>query len=700
MLCGQHWIAWSPMLNEWVDIAQEMGDDERRWRQRPQDDYLLPWFLVTHARFTENPPILTFVPGPDSVDAELAEVMDTAYKTLWREVGMPDAWDEVAAWVIACGRGYLQTRIDPNGGPWRDWVADAELPMLGPDGRFLIDQSTGEPVTQFVQKVPFNEKGEPLMRLTPDGPQTLGEPHRTREGTLAIDCFSPLEVRGEWGPSPWYKKRWHTTRTLMTPEAVFDRFGVECEPTVFGDGADGAGGQYLRRLLLSAGHFGASSGRPEAQMDSGASAAKEGWVEVTSSWEAPCNRPGYEQTPESPGGRLLVVSPTKVLRDGSRPARYPYCSGIRSFGFVRLPGRVHETTPLEAMLPVQRAINRGEAQILEHRALVTNPKYIIDRASGLAGVPITAEPGEGYEVNRRPHVPPIEWVSPPPLSDDVYRTQDRLASSMERIGQTRGTDGAPPTPSASGALVQELRSNTDRYVGPPLRRTSEEFGRMAEDWKALLPLIWDEERVISYAGEDNVVRTLTVMPHLWEEGKVNVVPDLESMLPEGRSERQARVHAMWQDGVWGDPRSPAAIKQYLELARFPNLSRVARPGGPDRVTAEHLLGAALQGADISGLPWFPWYDELVHLDVFEGYMKSPEYLKQDPAIQRGLAQHWETLHQLATEKAMQAAAMMAPPPDAAPGKGGPGGKGAPPAAGASVVPPPANRQSPLAAASA
>jgi hypothetical protein len=65
---------------------------------------MLPWFVLTHARATENQPIVTFVPGPDRADAELAEVLDIAMKSLWFETGMEDVHDRLMAWVIAAGR--------------------------------------------------------------------------------------------------------------------------------------------------------------------------------------------------------------------------------------------------------------------------------------------------------------------------------------------------------------------------------------------------------------------------------------------------------------------------------------------------------------------------------------------------------------------------------------------------------------------
>ncbi len=47
----------------------------------------------------------------------------------------------------------------------------------------------------------------------------------------------------------------------------------------------------------------------------------------------------------------------------------------------------------------------------------------------------------------------------------------------------------------------------------------------------------------------------------------------------------------------------------------------------------------LQGADPREIPVFEWYDDAIHLFVHEQFMKSPEYLKQDPQIQQAFEFH-------------------------------------------------------------
>lgn len=654
MLSGQQYSIYHPVLGLWIDPTDFMTDEERRWRQRPVFNRILPWYIVTHARMTENSPILTFNAGPDRIDAELAEVMDIAQKTLWREVGMVDQLDRLASWMIVGGRAHLFSRIDTNKGPLREWRGVADLPIVDAYGDPIPDPNhpTGFAHEPDVENVPFDAQGNPLARVTPDGPQQTGEPHMEPEGVLKVDVLSPLQVRGSWGPTPWHEKRCHYIMQYLTVEEVYALTGREVAPEIKG-GAGDIG--ELERVLFGTGFYGAADSKLTPNLSSAAST--EGYVQVLSRWEAPCQYGGMEQTDDSPGGRVTIVTRKECLIDSVRPANYPYTSPLRTFEFVRIPGRMG-STPQEALNPVQRAYNEGYARIQEHVNLLSNPKTIIDSQTKINARNWTNEPGQAVKVARRPNVPAVEYLTAPPLGEDVYKLQQMLLQELTDLGNLHGTQGDPPAPDASGELVKELRFNSDRFLGPTLRREVEELARMVEDWQQILPLMWDAEKILSYAGDDNVARTIVVMPYMFQKGKVNIQPDIESMLPEGRGERQAKVYKMYLDGLLGVPGSPQALKRFYELAHFPHLSRVAKPGGVDRTTAEQENGQLVQGADPRTIPVYEWYDHDVHLMILEEFMKSPEFKKQTPQIQNGFVFHRQA-HTMAKQIAMQKAVIQA-----------------------------------------
>lgn len=623
MLAGQHYHVWSQEAGKFVDITQYLSDAEKRWREFPRANLLLFWFMLTHARMTERAPILSFLPASaDQSDAKLAEVMDPIFKTLWYEIGMPETHVDVMAWVIVGMEGYLKTRVDTTQGP------DLALP---PEIEEAVQMAGSE---------------EELSEIEAMVRQLAGQ----RQGKIVTDVLSPLECRGEWGPKRWHEKYWHIQKSYLLPEEVWQRYGVQCKPDSNGSDMGGTAG-YLQRLLFNSGYYGAADGRDggtQVRMNRGG--PRDGYVCVYEMWERPC---AYSpETEESAGGRLLVTTATKVLSDSVRPYRLKYTSPIRKFGFAKAPGRSGgHSSPMETLVPLQRQYNKCWQQILQHRALCTNPALEVDTGSGIDTDEIVSRPGAIWPVLRRPGVPePIRYVSPPNLSSDVWKTLEMIERVMLMIGNVQGATGEAPTADPSGELIEQLRFNSDRYIGPTMQATVIEYGRWAEDVAAMLPTIWTAETAISYAGEDNISKTLTVLPEMFS-GQINVRPVVESMLPEGRGEREAKIRSLYMVGAFGLPggQDPAANNRLLELMNFPHLGRAMKPGGPTRSTAEMYVGKLLQGAPAQSLPILEQHNLAVLKGVTGEFMASPEFLREPPEVMQQFQLYWHLLdmHEIA-----------------------------------------------------
>lgn len=662
ILAGQHWTIWNPWLQKFMDVSEWMTDDERRWRQRPVINRILYWFILTHARLTENPPIITFQPSnADRISANLAEVMDTVFKSKWRELTMTETVDRLVSWMIPGGSAFLVSNLDAKNGPIRQFRGDGIVPVMqpGPDGGWQpVLGADNQPQSQGIKgKVGFNAAGQPVSHVTPNGDLIDREPpHSYPEGDVSVDVLSAPQVRGEWGPTPWHKKSWHMVRSWLTPGQIWELFGVEEvgeTPSVSVATSDPG---FLQRMFFGSGYYGAASDKPGSEWAT--MPTRETFVEVYTRWEAPCGFPGMQRTDADPGGRLLITTKNKVLRDGTRPIDFRYTSPIRRFDFVNVPGRPSGTTPQEMLNPLQRSYNRFYAQIFENATLHANPIGIIDQMSGLGQVEMTNKPGERFAVMRRQGVPAFEYIQPPSLGRDVYQAQSLLKADFQDLGHIEGAEGRAPTPDPSGKLVKELRFNSDRFLGPTARRMVEELGRMGEDWIEILKVCWDEQKIVAYAGDDTVTRTMTVYPEMFKKGTIHVLPDIESMLPQSRSERQQQILELYQLGAWGAPGAPGAVQKLLELGRFPHIGRTAWPGGVHITTAQQENGKLLRGVPAQNIPIYEWYDGPTHLAIHEEFMASPEFVGLDPKLQQQFAIHRQ-MHRLAEQAKLISKAMQA-----------------------------------------
>jgi len=665
MLSGRQWDQWSDLLGRYVDVLRYMTDEERKYRMRPVMDYLGYWFLVTLSKATENAPAIGFMPSTsDRFDAILAEVMEPVWKTLFGEMEMDAKNVRAVGWALVAGECHSYTFPEFTSGPPRELIAPAVLSLARDDGTL---------VERPVEAVPFDVTGNPLAQLVPDpetgdyGYDITGDPYRDREGSPKVNILCPLEIRAEWGQHiPWNDKRWVIRRAFLTPADIEQRYGVQVEADAFPDAEDEVGPGYLERLLFGSGYFGAAQNPSIAGDTNPAARGMEGFVTVYEMWERPC--PGHTDENEAAdiaGGRLLVVAPSakteggRVLWDSLRPFRCRAAGPIRRFGFIDIPGRPFHTTMLERLVPLQKRLNRVEAQIAEHTNLCTNPILFYHESVGIDEDEFVARPGLHIEYGGvLGGGAPAFWLAPPTLSPDVWKHKADVIQQLFTIGALMGNSSETPTASASGDLVEELRYNADRPLTPLTQNLVRFNAEIAEDVLAILPAIWTAEKMITYAGADNVVRTVTVLPEMFE-GRVNVKPIVESAAAESKERRRQRVKELFALGAFGDPANPMekpkAVATLLELFNYPDLTRATRPGGVHRVMAEQNLGRLVRGEPAAAIPILEVYNIAVHLEVTETFMASPEYLTLPVTVQAEFENHRQFL--LAARQVQQLAMM-------------------------------------------
>lgn len=737
MLSGRQWDRWSNLYGRFVDVLQFMSEDERRYRMRPVMDYLGYWYTLTMAKAIENQTTISFQPATsDRIDAMLAEVMDPVWKTLFHDMQMDARTIRMVGWQLVAGEGYFVTRADFTSGKKRQLIAPATL---------RLDRGPGmSPIERDVDAAPYDQKGNPLAQLVrnPDiesdddpeayGYDVTGEPYEDLEGTPAVDVYCPLQVRAQWGQHiPWRDKRWIMTESFMTPDQIGEQFGVSCDADHY-IGEDDSGPGYLERMLFGAGYYGGFSDNQGSQLGTSSTATdarlEEGFSRVITMWEKPIKGLSDPTDDMPAGGRLLVVAPGQdlVLWDSMRPFKTACAGPIRRAAFIDIPGRPQGTTLLERGVPLQKRLNRIEAHIAQHTNLCTDPILFVHEAAGIDSDEFVAKPGlvitHGYNGNGQP----AYFLAPPALSQDVWRHKNDVREQLFVILAMAGNQAATPTATASGELVEQLRVNADRPLTPLTMNLAIALGEVAEDVMAILPTIWTEEKLISYAGQDNVVRTVKVTPDMLE-GSINVRPNLESAAAESRDARRSRLIQLYQLGAFGDV-SPTALPadrqkataQLLQMINFPDLTRASRPGGIDRVMAEHNVGRLVRGDHAMDIPLLEVYDFDVHRDVVANEMKAPEFLEFDKTIQAEFdallhmiedAQDTQNMNQLAKKLpiaqataaaagAVQTTAALASPP---PGAGAPPGPtnapGSPGASSAPAGPPGRSNGPPTASAS-
>lgn len=639
MLMGDQWSIWSPKANKRINVADALGAPDLAWRELPKVNLCQKWFGLTLARMTENAPVLGAEPrDSDHESIMLAEAADVVLPKVWDDCQMTARTFELVGWMATAGWGFVKVSAETAEG--------ANVPMVGPA---MLPAPDGSQVP--VEHAAFDVYGQPMGSIVQQDDGTygyhLGEndtPGQMTEGKPAVRVLSPLEVRGEWGNNvPWQAKRWHTHLCFLEPQEVEKRYGVVVQPDTSVDGGSMMA-HYRLRLERGTGHYGVADSR--GIDGEGAAGPQAELCAVYEMWERPSR--------DFPEGRLLIVTSNKVLFDGERPfpklKDYGFTSPIVMAEWLRQPGRPFGTTPLSDGMPIQRQINAGWRQILLHRAKVTNPVILYDRATGLDEEDIEAfsRPGSriGIEVpgGASTAYKPVWFAAPEPLNAEVYNIQTMLEQQFSDLMGMSGAEGIAQGSDASGEQVKELRFNSDRPISVPVRNLASALEEVGNLLFCVLPVVWPTQQLIHYLGDDNQARTMEILPEMWD-GQCHVRIDAESMLPRSRQEREQQAMQRFQLGLYGPPGTPGATAKYMQQSGYPDNDQLNGPDGVDRPTMNQIIGQVMQGLDPRQIPLLEQYNYQVMRQVLRDHMASPEFRKAATDVQARMALLWQQIKQ-------------------------------------------------------
>lgn len=160
-LRSQHWNA----------LKQYDTDSLPEWKRFPVINYCLAFYADYMSDFLKSEIRWSALPAsPDPSDLESAELMEQLNRYLWDKLDLNDKRIQLAAWLLACGVGYLRVFWNTNTGKL------LPLAIPGPQGQLIaIDPETGTPM--------------PGM-----------EPVKVDQGEIGVEVVSPQYVRHAAAP--------------------------------------------------------------------------------------------------------------------------------------------------------------------------------------------------------------------------------------------------------------------------------------------------------------------------------------------------------------------------------------------------------------------------------------------------------------------------------------------------------------------
>ena len=648
MLSGRQYDEYIPELGRFEDISQYWMSGDEAWRQEPVFNWIgQVWFPSMLGKLTENVPILGAIPATsDARDQSTAQIFDPVFRYEWDQMGMARRYWDLQGWQLTAGRGILWLRIDPKRGPSELTQAPATLQM--PDGS-----------TRTFPAAPYYKAkdGSWQVALSVD-PQT-GEVRQTNAvgrqwlGDLACDVPNPTSILLPYGPGDKQRPAFVMREYLKHVDEIRDEYDVEVEP----DPGSGTADDLLYALSYTSPYATPGIGDPNGLLvrnQAPSNVVVNGMVRVREYWCPATEREG--------NGRVLIVAQNKTLSDGENPYIGPGALNeplIPCYLFDRplYPWRQEGSTDLEGLKPVNRAINRRMAALMDAADYFEQPTRMINEDAisdrnpnfGTRGGEVRFTSGMGE---------PAFYLQPPPLPQSSLDLVGVLTDWAQKLGHTQPVAATVPNDTRSGELLQQERFDTDRPIGAALRQNNYVWAEFGEGVMHLLGVLMQGQgpRLLNLSGEDNAATYLSVESQMFE-GRVNVKPSPENAELETKPAKQQRIAGLMGTVAQLSQVDPGLGKMFAKAVGYPDVIKALRPGGEAySVQVRELQDMVQTGAPALVLPDD---DDAVHLDVITEHQQTLAYRTYPPQVQTAIGLH-KLMHEAnASRKAVQQAQQQA-----------------------------------------
>ena len=604
-LAGQQYTEYVPQLGGFVDLAQVFLSQDDQWRSAPVFNWLgQHWFQLGLAKLTENIPTLGSMPATsDQTDAQSAAIFDPFYRYYWSYLGMPELMFPLYGWVLTAGEAVLKSRWDPDEGePWQ----------YQPDPSAVPDQ-------------------------TPKAPGPL-PPTLLKTGDLACEVICPAAVLYPYGPFSHWRAPWVMHEYLIHVDEARDRWGMQnLQP----DPVDPRNDLLVRLQYTS---FYGNSGSPGGGFQSawGGSVAVRDMVRVRERWERACRYAPY--------GRLTLVTREQVLSDDINPYVVP---GVREnvvipfnrFPRPSYPFRQEGASDLENLIPLARERNRalaGCGDFVAHNeqpTLFYNRNLVPDdqvenlhRVGGKVGT--DGDPNAAAAYLNVPQMPMAgqQWAQ-------------LLLQELQVLGHTANAEATVPNDARSGELLEQNRFDTDRPWGATLRLHSREWARTAETWFNIAAACMEDTRVLSIAGEDQLLGFVTVRPDLMA-GRINVYAMPDNAILETPEGKQQRLAATLGTAAQLMQVNPQWANTFLSTLGYNDLLKF-RPGGEAVALARRQVAEMVQTGQLA--PVYPEQDHAAHVQTVVEFMQGQAF-RDLPEPGKVVLRLYKAMHEMAGQQ--------------------------------------------------
>lgn len=365
-------------------------------------------------------------------------------------------------------------------------------------------------------------------------------------------------------------------------------------------------------------------------------------------------KPGGNLFPN--GGMVTVLGDTIV----QRLDQYPYSHG--EYPFAKLDaipsGKFYAESPVTAIIPVQRELNRRRSQIIEAANLMGKPKLIYAQGS-IDPTKVTSEPGQG--IPYKMGFPKPEQMQLAPLPNHVMQEVQQLMDDLNELGgatdMNRGSNPSQVTAATALSYLQEQNDTKLSDVITSLEEGVEKTGRLILSY---VSEFWTTERVVRIVGPDGAFDAKTYKGSDLG-GNLDVRVEAGSALPQSKAAKQAFVMDLMK-------MFPQYAEKGFELLEIGGIEKIYDEYLTDK---RHALRENIRMTEGEEVLINDFDNHEVHVMIHNKFRKSQEFENLPDEVKAAITLHVDT-HYMALGVKEQPGVPLLQPGGMGPG-GPPGG---------------------------
>jgi len=580
---GRQQVKWNPISNKLENKAIP------KHRSSNSINRILPKVRARLAKFVKNRPLPQVIPAnTDRTSVLDAKATEKVLDYQWRRMGLETKYEDAILWAMTTGKSFWWLRWDS--------AQPARVQMPGPELG-----GTGEVVTAPLGDVTV-EVGTAFEVLVAD------------PGISRI-ADQPMIMRIKARLTSEVEQRYHLPKGSIKGDTdVSDLF------------------QYQKQIAA----IGAKNLTGFSLTDKSDIGDKAGYTHVVVK-ELFC-----KPSATYPKGRYVVVAGSTLLKDEEE---LPYDFGpaavnpypVVEFIDTMTAGQFWPTTMVEQLIGLQKEYNDSRNRVTEQNKLQTHPKLLIPKQAQLAPNAYNSEAGEKIEYHYLPGMPAPQFLAPPRISDDTWRSLDIIKVEFDDLTNIYPSSvGGTGDNGESGFQTNLLQEASDSVHAPDIRRNELTIEEAALKIRRFMALGYDVPRLLSIVGRNH-------QPDVFEFSQDNidenahVIVQAGSALPTLKASRGKMIMEMHQAGLFGDPNDPATKRRVLGMLDIGGIEDATDmlKRDEDQSRLENLdvsKGIALEAP-------MPWENHQIHYEFHTDQLKSSEIKLWSPQQRDELIRH-------------------------------------------------------------